>query len=185
MVKDVLKAADARMKKSVDALRHHLTTIRTGRASTGLVEHLSVDAYDSTLPLNQLAGISVPEARLITIQPYDSGTLRAIEKAIQQSDLGLNPQNDGRIIRLAIPPLTEERRRDLVRLVRARAEEAKVAIRNHRRESMDDLRELEHEKLISEDDLRRAQERLQELTDRWSKEIDAVAAEKEAEVMEV
>lgn len=185
MVKDVLKAADAHMKKSVDALRHNLTTIRTGRASTGLVEHLPVEAYDSTLPLNQLAGISVPEARLITIQPYDAGTLRAIEKAIQQSDLGLNPQNDGRIIRLAIPPLTEERRRDLVRLVRSRAGEAKVAIRNRRRESMEDLRELEHEKLISEDDLHRAQERLQELTDRWSKEVDVVGAEKEAEVMEV
>lgn len=185
MVNDVLREAESKMKKAVEALHHHLATIRTGRASTGLVEHLLVDVYDTMMPLNQLAGISTPDPRLIVIQPYDVGTLRAIEKAIQNSDLGLNPNNDGRLIRLHIPPLTEERRRELVKVVRARVEEVKVSVRNHRRDALDDLRELEHEKLISEDDFRRAQERLQELTDRYIKELDRVGAVKEEEVLEV
>lgn len=185
MVNDVLREAEGQMKKAVEALRHHLATIRTGRASTSLVEHLPVEAYGSAMPLNQLAGISAPEARLIVIQPYDASMLRAIEKAIQASDLGLNPSNDGRLIRLPIPQLTEERRRDLVKLVRARVEEVKVSLRNHRRDGMDNLRELEHEKLINEDEQRRGQERLQELTDRYSKELDRIGAAKEAEVMEV
>lgn len=185
MVNDVVRETEAKMKKAVEALRHHLATIRTGRASTGLVEHLHVDAYGTTMPLNQLAGISIPEARLITIQPYDASTMKAIEKAIQNSDLGLNPNNDGRVIRLTLPQLTEERRRDLVKLVRARVEEAKVSLRNQRRDALEDLRKFEHEKLISEDDQRRAQERIQTLIDRYSKDLDQVGAEKEAEVMEV
>jgi ribosome recycling factor len=137
------------------------------------------------MPLNQLAGVSVPEARLIVIQPYDASTLRAIEKAIQHSDLGLNPNNDGRVIRLNIPPLTEERRRELVKQVRTRVEEVKVSLRNHRRDAINDLRQFENEKLISEDDLHRTQDKLQDLTDRYSKELDRVGAEKEAEVLEV
>ena len=185
MINDVLRESEAKMKKSVESLRHHLGTIRTGRASPALVEHLPVDAYGSSMPLNQLAGISVPEARLIVIQPYDASTMKAIEKAIQNSELGINPSNDGRVIRLAIPQLTEERRRDLTKLVRSRVEESKVALRNIRRESLDDLRQLEHEKLISEDDQRRAQERLQELTDRYTRDLDQIGAAKEAEVMEV
>jgi ribosome recycling factor len=185
MINDVLRDAEGKMKKSAESLRHHLATIRTGRASPALVEHLPVDAYGSSMPLNQLAGISVPEARLIVIQPYDASTMRAIEKAIQNSELGINPSNDGRVIRLAIPQLTEERRRDLTKLVRSRVEESKVALRNIRRESLDDLRQLEHEKLISEDDQRRAQERLQELTDRYTRDLDQIGAAKEAEVMEV
>ncbi len=173
------------MKKSVEALRQHLGTIRTGRASPALVEHLPVDAYGSTMPLNQLAGINVPEARLIVIQPYDASMIKVIEKAIQNSELGINPSNDGRLIRLAIPQLTEERRRDLTKLVRSRVEEGKVALRNVRRESLDDVRQLEHEKLISENDQRRGQEKIQELTDRYIREIEQVGAAKEAEVMEV
>jgi ribosome recycling factor len=185
MVKEVLQEAENEMRKAIESLRHSLMTVRTGRASTALVDNLMVEAYGSMMPLNQLAGISVPEARMILIQPYDASTLRPIEKAIQQSDLGLNPQNDGRIIRLNLPPLTEERRRELVKGVRARLEDVKVSIRNHRRDSIDDLRKLEQEKLISEDDLRRAQDRLQELTDRYTKEADQVSTAKEAEVMEV
>ena len=185
MINDVLRESEGKMKKSVESLRHHLATIRTGRASPALVEHLPVDAYGSSMPLNQLAGISVPEGRLIVIQPYDASTIKAIEKAIQNSELGINPSNDGRVIRLVIPQLTEERRRDLTKLVRSRVEESKVALRNIRRESLDDLRQFEHEKLISEDEQRRAQERLQELTDRYTRDLDQIGAAKEAEVMEV
>jgi ribosome recycling factor len=173
------------MQKAIEALHHNLMTVRTGRASTALVDNLMVEAYGSMMPLNQLAGISVPEARLIVIQPYDASMLRAIEKAIQQSDLALNPQNDGRIIRLNIPTLTEDRRREMVKLVRTRTEEIKVSIRNHRRDTLDELRKLENEKAITEDELRRAQDRVQELTDRFSKEADQVSASKEAEVMEI
>ncbi|HWQ11578.1 MAG TPA: ribosome recycling factor [Roseiflexaceae bacterium] len=185
MVNDVLREAESKMKKSADALRQHLATIRTGRASPALVEHLQVEVYGSTLPLNQLANIQVPDARMLTIQPYDASTLRAIEKAIQNSELGINPTNDGRVIRLAIPPLTEDRRKALVRLVRQQVEESKVAVRNIRREALDDLRQLEHEKLISEDDQRRAQDKLQEMTDRHTRELDHIGQTKEAEVMEI
>jgi ribosome recycling factor len=185
MINDVFRDAEGKMKKSVEALRNHLATIRTGRASPALVEHLPVDAYGSSMPLNQLAGINVPEARLIVIQPYDASMIKTIEKAIQNSELGINPSNDGRLIRLAIPQLTEERRRDLTKLVRSRVEEGKVALRNIRRESLDDIRQLEHEKLISENDQRRGQEKVQELTDRYIREIEQIGAAKEAEVMEV
>ncbi|NJN65740.1 MAG: ribosome recycling factor [Chloroflexaceae bacterium] len=185
MINEVLHQAEAQMKKAVEALQHNLATIRTGRASPGLVEHLPIEVYEAMMPLNQLANISVPETRSILIQPYDAGTIRAIERGIQQSDLGLTPQNDGRIIRLTLPPLTEERRRELVRLVRHRVEEVKVSIRNHRRDALEDLREFEREKLISEDDLHRTQDRLQELTDRYTKELEQVGTTKEHEVMEV
>jgi ribosome recycling factor len=185
MVNDVLREAESKMKKSADTLRQHLGTIRTGRASPALVENLQVEAYGSAMPLNQLANIQVPDARMITIQPYDAGTLRAIEKSIQNSELGINPNNDGRTIRLAIPPLTEDRRKSLVKMVRQQVEESKVALRNIRREALDDLRQLEHEKLISEDDQRRAQDRLQEMTDRYTRELDQIGQAKEAEVMEI
>jgi ribosome recycling factor len=144
-----------------------------------------VEAYGSPMPLNQLANISVPEARMIVIQPYDASMIKAIEKAIQNSDIGINPSNDGRIIRLAIPQLTEERRRDLVKVVRNRVEEVKVSVRNQRRETMDQLKELETEKLIGEDDLKRGQERAQQLTDKGIADLDAIGKEKEAEVMAV
>jgi ribosome recycling factor len=185
MINDVLRETEGKMKKSVEALRQHLTTIRTGRASPALVEHMQVEAYGTPMPLNQLAGISTPDARMIVIQPYDASMIKTIEKAIQNSELGINPSNDGRIIRLALPPLTEERRRDLTKQVRARVEESRVALRNLRREALDDVKQLEHEKLISENDQRRAQEQLQTLTDKYIREADQVGAAKEAEVMEV
>jgi ribosome recycling factor len=185
MVEDVLQEAEQKMEKVVEALRHNLATIRTGRASPSLVEHLPVEAYEMTMPLNQLAGISVPESRSILIQPYDASTIKAIERAIQQSDLGLTPQNDGRIVRLNLPHLTEERRRELVKQVRTRVEEYKVSLRNQRRDSLDDLKQLEQEKLISADDFHRAQDRVQQLTDRYVKELEQVGSTKEVEVMEV
>ncbi len=185
MINDVLQEADSKMKKSAEALRNNLATVRTGRASPALVEYLHVEAYGTTMPLNQLANINVPEARMILIQPFDASTIKAIDKAIQNSDIGINPSNDGRVIRLALPQLTEVRRRELTKLVRTRVEECKVALRNVRRESLDDLRQLEHEKLISEDDQRRAQEKLQEMTDRHIREVEQIGAHKEAEVMEI
>jgi ribosome recycling factor len=185
MINDALREAESKMKKSVESLRHHLTTIRTGRASPALVEQMQVEAYGSPMPLNQLAGITTPDAKMIQIQPYDTSLLKTIEKAIQNSDLGINPSNDGRVIRLALPPLTEERRRDLTKQVKARVEESKVAVRNIRRDALDDVRKLLNDKQISENDQRRAQEKLQELTDRFIRELDQVGQAKEAEVMEV
>jgi ribosome recycling factor len=185
MVNDVTREYETHLKKAAEALKHHLATIRTGRASSGLVEHLSVEAYGTPMPLNQLATISVPEARLIVIQPYDNGMIKAIEKVIQNSDIGINPSNDGRIIRLGIPTLTEDRRRELVKVVRHRVEEVKISVRNQRRDAMDQLKELEQEKLISEDELKRGQERIQQLTDRSIAELDQIGKDKEAEVMAV
>ena len=185
MVKDTLAQAETKMKKSVDALRHHLGAIRTGRASPALVEHIHVEYYGSEMPLNQLANVSVPEPRMLVIQPWDQGAIKAIEKAIQHSELGINPTNDGRIIRLGIPPLTEQRRRVLTKLVKKEVEESKIALRNLRRDAQNDLKKLETDKQISSDELKRAQERLQELTDRYTREMDQVGAAKETEVMEV
>ena len=185
MVKDTLAQAETKMKKSVESLRHHLASIRTGRASPALVEHLHVEYYGSEMPLNQIANISTPEARMLVIQPWDQGAVKAIEKAIQHSELGINPTNDGRVIRLAIPPLTEQRRKDLTKLVRKEVEDSKVALRNLRRDGQTDLKKLESDKQISADELKRAQEKLQELTDRYIKEMDSIGTAKEAEVMEV
>ncbi|NTU79406.1 MAG: ribosome recycling factor [Chloroflexales bacterium] len=185
MVNDVIREYEAHLKKAVEALRHNLATIRTGRASAGLVEHLQVEAYGSPMPLNQLANIAVPEAKLIVIQPFDAGMIKTIEKAIQNSDIGINPSNDGRVIRLGVPPLTEERRKELVKVVRHRLEDVKVSVRNQRRDAIDQLKELESEKLISEDDLKRGQERVQQITDKCIGELDTVGKEKEAEVMAV
>ncbi|NJM06351.1 ribosome recycling factor [Candidatus Gracilibacteria bacterium] len=185
MINDVIKDFEGKLKKSIEALRHNLSGIRTGRASPALVEHLPIEAYGSSMPLNQLAGISVPEARLLVIQPYDAAMIKAIEKAIQNSELGINPSNDGRVIRLGIPQLTEDRRKQLVKQVHSRVEEAKVAIRNQRRDANEDLKQLLNEKLISEDDQRRAQERIQQITDKSTKEIEQIGSDKEAEVLEV
>jgi len=185
MVKDVLSEVEARMAKAVEVLRDDLVTIRTGRASPALVERLMVDYYGTPTPLKQLATISAPEPRLLTIRPWDPSVLSAIEKAILKSDLGLTPSNDGHIIRLVIPRLTEERRRDLVRLVGRRVEEARVAVRNCRRDGLSDLRELEKEKLISEDDFYRGRDELQKLTDRFIEQINEIGKKKEAEIMEV
>lgn len=185
MIKDVMQDAEARMKGAISALEEDLAAIRTGRASPKLVEKLPIEYYGTTSPLQQLAAIAAPEPQMLTIRPFDPKSLNAIERAIQSSDLGLTPNNDGKLIRLIIPSLTEERRQDLVRMVQRRLEEAKVALRNVRRDAMDDLRELEKEKMISEDEHFRGREDLQKLTDRYVEEIEKTGRRKEQEIMEV
>jgi ribosome recycling factor len=185
MLKDLYKEAESRMKGAIAALEEDLSGIRTGRASPALVEKLQVEYYGMPTPLNQLASISVPEPRSLLIRPFDASSLRAIERAIQASDLGLNPNNDGKAVRLNLPPLTEERRRDLVKVVHHRVEDARVAVRNVRRDSMKELREFEQEKLISKDDLERGEEELQKLTDRYIAEVTSVGERKEREILEV
>ncbi len=184
MTKDVLKETEERMNKAVDALRDSLVTIRTGRASPALVERLPVEYYGTPTPLNQLATISVPEPRLLTIRPWDPNALADIEKAILKSELGLTPSNDGRILRLTIPRLTEERRQELVKIVGKRGEEGKIAIRNIRRDAIEDLRELESEKLISEDEFYRAKDDVQEITDKFVVRMDEIGRDKEREIRE-
>ena len=185
MLKEAHNEAEERMKGALEALEEDLAGIRTGRASPALVEKLSVEYYGMPTPLMQLATISIPESRLIMIRPFDAATLRNIERAILASDLGLTPNNDGKAIRLNLPPLTEERRRDLVKLVHNRLEEARVAVRNVRRDGIKDLREFEHEKLISEDELEEGEENLQKLTDKYIEEVNRVGVRKEKEIMEV
>jgi ribosome recycling factor len=185
MVQEQISDARSRMDKAVEALQHELATIRTGRASAGLVEHLKVDYYGTPTPLQQLATISTPDPKMIMIQPYDRSALDAISKSIQKSDLGLTPSNDGAIIRLSIPPLTEERRKDLAKQVRQRVENARVAVRNVRRDIHDHLRKIEHDHNISQDDLKRSETDLQKLTDDQVKEIDRIGHEKEQEVLTV
>jgi ribosome recycling factor len=185
MIDDVLLDATDRMEKTLDALQRDLATVRTGRASPALVEHLKVDYYGTPTPLNQLATISTPEARLIVIQPWDRGSIGAVEKAILKSDLGLNPASDGTVIRLAIPQLTEERRREIAKQIRKRTEDARVAVRNIRRDCHDRVRRLEHDHEISEDDLHRSEKELQEFTDDHIKQIDKIGHEKEEEVLTV
>lgn len=184
MVDEALSDADVRMKGAVRAFDDDLASIRTGRASPALVDRLLVEYYGTPTSLMQLATISVPEPRLLAIRPFDPATLKDIERAILASDLGLTPNNDGKLIRLNIPPLTEERRHDLVRLVRSRAEESRVAIRNVRRDVLKDMRDIEREKLISEDELHRGEGELQKLTDRYVEEISEVCTKKEAEILE-
>lgn len=185
MVDDALRHLEDRVKASVNGFRTDLGTIRTGHASPALVEHLRVDYEGASLPLVQLAGISAPEAGLLVIQPWDKTTIRAIEKAISKSELGLNPSNDGNIIRIAIPPLSEERRQELIKVVHRRSEERRVVVRNLRHEAMDGLKKLEKEKEISQDDLKRAQDRLQKLIDAYMAEIDKLSRDKEKELLEV
>ncbi len=185
MLNDIYKDAETRMKGAVQALEEDLAGIRTGRASPALVERLPIDYFGSPTPLIQLASINVPEPRSLLIRPFDASSLKAIERAIISSDLGLNPNNDGKNIRLILPPLTEERRRDLVKVVHHRTEEARVAVRNIRRDSIKDLREFEQEKLISEDDREKGEEQLQEITDRFIQEVNKVGERKEREILEV
>ena len=185
MLKEVMQDARDHMEKTGEALQSDLRAIRTGRASPTLVERLPVEYYGTPTPLNQLAGISAPEPRMLMIRPWDRNTIGIIEKGILKSDLGLNPTNDGQVIRLIIPQLTEERRRDLSRMVAKRVEEARVAARNIRRDAIDMLREMEKEKLISEDDLYEGREEAQKLTDDFIKRFDEIGKAKEAEIMEV
>ena len=184
MIETTLQDTEAKMHKTIEVLSRELASIRTGRASPALVEFVKVDYYGVPTPVNQLASVSAPEARLLLIQPWDRSVLGNIEKAILKSDLGLNPSNDGNIIRLAIPPLTEERRKELVKLVHRRVEESRVSLRNLRRDALEQLRRLEKDKGISQDARERAQEQLQKLTDRFIAEAGKKGEDKEAELIE-
>lgn len=185
MTDDIYLEAADRMDKAITAFQRELTTLRAGRATPALLDRIEVDYYGAMTPLNQLAGISAPEPRLLVVQPWDKNSIGAIEKAILKSDLGLTPANDGNLIRLAIPQLTEERRRDLVKHVRKKAEECKVVVRNIRRDANEEIKKLEKDGAISEDEKRRSQDSIQELTGEKTTVIDEVAANKEKEMMEV
>jgi ribosome recycling factor len=185
MIEDLKKDAELRMGKSIDSLRHELTKLRTGRAHTSLLDHVMVSYYGNDTPLNQVANVSVADARTLMISPWEKGMVQAIEKAIMAANLGLTPNTAGTVIRIPLPPLTEERRRDMTKVVRHEAEGARVAIRNIRRDANNDLKELLKEKEISEDQERRAQDDIQKLTDKYIAEADKVLAGKEAELMEV
>jgi ribosome recycling factor len=185
MIDVLLEDARERMAKSVESAQHEFSTVRTGRASPSLLDRVVVDYYGAMTPLNQLATISAPEARLLTVQPYDKSSIKMIEKAINESDVGLNPSNDGNLVRLAVPELTEERRHELVKVVRNLAEEGRVAIRNVRRDTMQHLRELKAEGEASSDDEHRAEVELQKLTDARIDELDGVLSTKEQEILAV
>ncbi len=185
MIEEVKRDAEQRMRKSVAALKEELTKIRTGRAHTSLLDHIKVSYYGTEVPLNQAANVSVLDARTLAVAPWDKSMVPVIEKAIRESDLGLTPATSGEVIRIPLPPLTEERRRELIRVVRGEAEQARVAVRNIRRDANSSLKELVKEKLISEDDERRGQEIIQKLTDQHVKEIDELMAKKEADLMSV
>lgn len=185
MLKDLYKDIENRMHGAVSSLEENISGIRTGRANPALVEHLSVEYYSTPTPLMQIASITVPDARTLMIRPFDATSLKEIERAILASNLGLTPNSDGKVIRLNLPPLTEERRRDLVKVVHTRTEEARVAVRNIRRDGMKDLEEFKDEKLISEDDQKRGEEELQKITDRFIGLVEKAAERKEKEIMEV
>ena len=185
LIDELLEDARERMLKSAEAAQHEFATVRTGRASPALLDRIVVDYYGAATPLKQMATISAPEARLLTVQPYDSSSIKAIEKAIMESDLGLTPSNDGFLVRLVIPELNEERRKQLVKVVRAMTEDGKVALRNIRRDVMHDLKELRDAGEAGADDEHRAEEALQKLTDDKVKELDALLKGKEAEILEV
>jgi len=185
MVEEVLQEAERKMRKAVEATREEFAVVRTGKASTSLLNRVMVDYYGQPTPLNQISSISAPEPNLLLVSPYDKSIIKDIERAILQSDLGLNPVSDGNVIRLPIPRLNEERRREMIKLVRARAEEGRVAVRNVRREGIEELREFERESEITKDDLRRGQEEMQKLTDRFIREIDEMLKVKEQELLEV
>jgi len=184
MTSDLLNRAEASMKKGVEVTVREFAGVRTGRASAGLVQGITVDYYGTPTPLQQVATVATPETRLLTIQPWDQSLVPVIEKAIMKSDLGITPASDGRIIRIAIPPLTEERRKDLVRIVRRMTEEGRVAIRNVRRDANEKLKALEKQKHISEDDLKKATDVVQKMTDKYIKELDVALAGKEKEILE-
>jgi len=185
MNQDIMRDAEDHMDKSLDSLRRELSTIRTGRANPEIIEHVQVEYYGQSMPLQQLASISVPEARQLVVQPYDRGSVGAIEKALRQSELGFNPTNDGNIVRIIIPQLTEERRRDLVKVVHKRVEEAKVAVRNVRRDVNDQLKKMRKDKSMSEDEEKRALDQLQKVTDKMVREAETIGQTKEQEMLEV
>jgi ribosome recycling factor len=184
-VETALADGRERMQKAIGHLKEEMGSIRTGRASPALLARITIDYYGATVPLQQLAGITVPEPRTLMVQPFDKGSIQAIEKALQASDLGVTPSNDGQVIRLNIPQLTEERRKELIKVVHNRAEEGRVAVRNVRRHHKDELEKLEKDHTISEDDLKRAEKELQKLTDQYVAEVDEILAHKEQELMEI
>lgn len=185
MIEEVIDDARSRMEKAMEALLRELAAVRTGRASPSLVERVQVEQYGTEMPLNQLANIAAPEARMITITPWDKSAIGAIEKAIRKSELGLNPSNDGSMIRIAIPPLTEERRKQMVKIVHGKVEEAKIAVRNIRRDSIAQAKEFKDEKMIGEDEERRAENQIQEITNKYTARADEIGKDKEREVMQV
>lgn len=185
MLTELYQDTESKMDKTLESLGRELATIRTGRASLSILDGISLEYYGSQSPLNQVATLSVPESRLIVIQPWDPSVIKDIEKAIMRSDLGLTPNNDGKVIRIPIPPLTEERRMQLVKLVKKCGEEAKIAMRNIRRDAISDAKEFEKEKVISEDELHRAQDEIQKITDRLIEKVDELIEKKEKEVLEV
>jgi len=182
---NLIKNAEDRMVKSLDALKKDLTTVRTGRATPSILDRVHVDAYGSMMPISQLAKISLPDARTVVVQPWDKTMLGPIEKAIQKSDIGIHPVNDGNAIRLAVPPLTEERRKELVKVVKKKVEEGKVSLRNIRRDVNEDLKKLEKAGTLSEDEKRGTQDKVQKLTDKYIKDFDDIASNKEKEIMEI
>jgi len=185
MIQDVIKDADGRMSKALDALRRDLTSVRTGRANPAILDRVMVEYYGTNSPINQVASISVPESRMLVIQPWDKGSIPAIEKAIMKSDLGVTPSNDGQVIRIALPQLTEERRKQMVKIVHQQTEDAKVSIRNVRRDAITNIKELMNEKMISENDERRGEHQVDELTKKFTDEAEKIGKAKEAEVLEV
>jgi ribosome recycling factor len=184
-IKERLVDAEVRMEKSLESLHKDLGGVRTGRATPSLIDRIQVDYYGSPTPLQTIAGVTAPEARLLLIQPYDRSSIQAIEKALQKSELGLNPSNDGQVIRIAIPPLTEERRREFAKLVKQKAEEARIAVRNIRRDEVEHLRKLEKEGHVSKDEIERNIAEVQHITDTFIGKVDDVAQKKEAEILEV
>jgi ribosome recycling factor len=185
MTDDVLKDAEERMKKAIEALKRDLLSIRTGRATPALIDRMPIEYYGTPTPLNQLAQITAPEPRLLVVRPYDKGVFSIIEKALQKSEQGFNPSNDGQVIRIPIPLLTEERRREMVKQVKHKIEEGRVSIRNIRRDALHDLKEMETEKMISEDDHKRAAEKMEDLVHKYIREAEHVGDDKEREVLEV
>ena len=185
MIDEILEDARTRMGKSIEAFRHELSKIRTGRAHPSLLDHITVEYYGSQVPLNQAANVGVEDSRTLTVTPWEKDMVKVIEKAIMASDLGLNPATAGTVIRVPLPPLTEDRRKDMIRIVRQEAEGGRIAIRNVRRDAIHDVKELMKEKMIGEDDERRAETEIQEITDKYVAEIDEVLAVKEAELMEI
>ena len=184
-IDDVLIDGEIRMEKTLEALGRDLNTLRTGRATPALLENVTIDYYNTPTALNQIASGSAPEARLIVIQPWDKGSIKDIEKSLQKSEMGFNPNNDGTVIRLPIPPLTQERRRDLVKVLKRKVEDGKVAVRNVRRDSIEQLRAMEKNKQISQDENRRAQDQIQKVTDSFVGKMDQVSSDKESEIMQV
>lgn len=184
MIADIKKDAENRMRKSIEALREELRRLRTGRAQTSLLDHVTVDYYGSQVPISQAATVTVEDARTLAVNPWEKSMVQAIEKAIITSDLGLNPVSAGSVIRVPLPPMTEERRKDMVKIVRNEGENARVSLRNVRRDALQTIRELVKEKEVTEDDERRAQDEIQKLTDRYVGQVDGLLKEKEAEIMD-